>query len=66
MTKRLIPAALLALLAVSGCASHSGMRHDSSDRNDAGAAYGGTRMERENAPGASDPWANDPYFIAPP
>jgi hypothetical protein len=56
--KRLIPFLLLAAFALSGC---SGLApRDSASQGRTGAdPYG-------PAPAPQSPWANDPYFIAPP
>ena len=55
---RLVPFLLLAALAVSGC-SHLGAR-DSASQGTTGA------YQNEQAPVQQSPWANDPYFVAPP
>jgi hypothetical protein len=56
--KRLIPCLLLAAFALPGC-SHLGARNS--------ASQGSTGVyENGQAPAPGSPWANDPYFIAPP
>jgi hypothetical protein len=56
--RRLIPFLLLAAFALPGC-SHLGARNS--------ASQGSTGVyQNEPAPAPASPWANDPYFIAPP
>jgi hypothetical protein len=55
--KRFTPFLLLAALALSGCGGSSATRPDS-------PAAGATRTVPQSE--AASPWANDPYFIAPP
>jgi hypothetical protein len=54
---RLTPFLLLAALALSSCGGSSAARPDS-------AAFGATNAQQPNQP--PSPWANDPYFMAPP
>jgi hypothetical protein len=55
--KRLTPFLLLAALALSGCGGSSATQPES-------AASGATNAQQPSQP--PSPWANDPYFVAPP